>query len=417
MLRDARRRRAGAEERRLRQGRHARAVARQFLLLGRAPESSSLTIRATDGGKQLGVVSAPLASAVWDRDSKKDLPAPTWLDLSDGAGRVRAQLIVLKAPPAGAPHELKVLVGTWNVGNEPPPADLTSWLQCGQGRPKGGSRTPSRRNSMEELAAAGGGLPAPPSKDDDEGSSSSKASSAKLPPVAPRDVADAAGADSDDSETDAEPESSVSETGGKKGKKGKKAKKEKKPQPPPPVPNPESGVAPKKFGTYDMVVVGCQEGDYDPRDGFDKCEDDWVACLANTLGDSYSLHCKNTLGQMRICAFVRADVAPAVHHWLKSTEATGLGHIMNNKGGVGVSCRVWDTSVCFINSHLAAHDDMRKRRDDDFRRDCRRVQVRREARVHRGVPPPGLDGGPELPVRMGSRTGRRDQAQAHRGAL
>ena len=100
-----------------------------------------------------------------------------------------------------------------------------------------------------------------------------------------------------------------------------------------------------------MVVVGCQEGDYDPRDGFDKCEDDWVACLANTLGDSYSLHCKNALGQMRICAFVRADVAPAVHHWLKSTEATGLGHIMNNKGGVGVSCRVWDTSVCFINSH------------------------------------------------------------------
>ena len=48
------------------------------------PESSSLTIRATDGGKQLGVVSAPLASAVWNRDSKKDLPAPTWLDLSDG---------------------------------------------------------------------------------------------------------------------------------------------------------------------------------------------------------------------------------------------------------------------------------------------------------------------------------------------
>ena len=123
------------------------------------PESSSLTIRATDGGKQLGVVSAPLASAVWDRDSKKDLPAPTWLDLSDGAGRVRAQLIVLKAPPAGAPHELKVLVGTWNVGNEPPPADLTSWLQCGQGRPKGGSRPPSRRNSTDDLAAAAGGPP------------------------------------------------------------------------------------------------------------------------------------------------------------------------------------------------------------------------------------------------------------------
>ena len=36
-------------------------------------------------------------------------------------------------------------------------------------------------------------------------------------------------------------------------------------------------------------------------------------------------------------------------------------YIMNNKGGVGISCRVWDT-VCFINSYLAAHDDMHKRR-------------------------------------------------------
>ena len=37
VLRDARRRRPGAEEHRLRQGRHASALARQFLLLGRAP--------------------------------------------------------------------------------------------------------------------------------------------------------------------------------------------------------------------------------------------------------------------------------------------------------------------------------------------------------------------------------------------
>ena len=75
------------------------------------------------------------------------------------------------------------------------------------------------RLEMEELAAAGGNLPAPPSKDDDDASASSKASSAKLPPVAPRDVADAVGVDSDDSETDADPSND-----------GKKAKKKKKKQ-------------------------------------------------------------------------------------------------------------------------------------------------------------------------------------------
>ena len=75
---------------------------------------------------------------------------------------------------------------------------------------------------------------------------------------------------------------------------------------------------------------------------------------------------KNTLGQMRVAAFVRADVAPTVHFWQTSTEATGIGHVLANKGGVGISCRVWDTSLCFMNSHLAAHDDMYQRRNDDF---------------------------------------------------
>ena len=31
-----------------------------------------------------------------------------------------------------------------------------------------------------------------------------------------------------------------------------------------------------------------------------------------------------------------------------------------------MACRVWDTSLCFLNSHLAAHDDMCARRNDDF---------------------------------------------------
>lgn len=113
-------------------------------------------------------------------------------------------------------------------------------------------------------------------------------------------------------------------------------------------------------------MVGCQEGDYKERAPHESCEDDWFAGIAATLGDSYVMHCKNSLGQMRVAAFVRADVAPAVHHWQKSTEATGIGHVLSNKGGVGIACKVWDTSLCFMNSHLAAHDDMYARRNDDF---------------------------------------------------
>jgi len=132
------------------------------------------------------------------------------------------------------------------------------------------------------------------------------------------------------------------------------------------VPSPDNECVPTRWGKYDMVVVGCQEGDYKERKEFESCEDDWIAGIAATIGDSYVLHRRNTLGQMRVAAFVRADIQAAVHRWVSSTEATGLGHVLSNKGGVGVVCRVWDTQVCFINSHLAAHDDMTARRNDDF---------------------------------------------------
>jgi len=40
----------------------------------------------------------------------------------------------IQAPPKESPgRKLNVLIGTWNVGNEPPPADLTEWLDVGRG--------------------------------------------------------------------------------------------------------------------------------------------------------------------------------------------------------------------------------------------------------------------------------------------
>jgi hypothetical protein len=275
----------------------------------------------------------PLKPFAWSRASGKRMPEPAEFAIpGSGGGRVRMQLVCVQAPSAHDSPKLELLVGTWNVGNEPPPPDLRAWLDVGAvdrpAMPPPPPDRPSELASKEDDPDADGNRNAPVSK-----------GATKTPP----------------------------KSAGKAEKAIKKANEKLYQQPPPPdVSYDDYGISPSKFGTFDMVVVGCQEGDYVSRQGFKDCESDWLACLAGTLGDSYVLLHKHSLGQMRVACFVRADVAPAAHRWRSSTEATGIGHVLSNKGGVGVSCRVWDTSLCFINSHLAAHDDMERRRNDDF---------------------------------------------------
>ena len=267
----------------------------------------------------------PLAPFAWSRGGGARMPAPADHAIpGSGGGRLRMQLVCVQAPSAHDAPKLEVLVGTWNVGNEPPPPDLRAWLDVG---------------AVDRPA-----MPPPP-------------------PERPQDATKSG--DDPDGDGDATPRPGAKTS--KTPNKNKKINERLYAQPSPPdVRHEEQGVSPSTFGAFHMVVVGCQEGDYAPRAGFKDCESDWLACLAGTLGDSYVLLSKHALGQMRVAAFARADVAPATHRWRSSTEATGIGHVLSNKGGVGVSCRVWDTSLCFINSHLAAHDDMERRRNDDF---------------------------------------------------
>ena len=46
--------------------------------------------------------------------------------------------------------------------------------------------------------------------------------------------------------------------------------------------------------------------------------------------------------------------------------ATGVGGVMGNKGGVGISFKLYETSLCFVGSHLAAHQNKIENRNDDY---------------------------------------------------
>lgn len=46
---------------------------------------------------------------------------------------------------------------------------------------------------------------------------------------------------------------------------------------------------------------------------------------------------------------------------------TGLGGTAGNKGGVAMRFTYYNSSICFVCSHFAAHQNQIKQRNDDFR--------------------------------------------------
>jgi Endonuclease/Exonuclease/phosphatase family 2/C2 domain/CAP-Gly domain len=114
-----------------------------------------------------------------------------------------------------------------------------------------------------------------------------------------------------------------------------------------------------------VIAVGVQECKYEPRAPFDTCEQDWVHTIMNAIGDSYVLVEVNRLMEMRLHVFVHRSMVRHITSVDKHREATGIGGVVGNKGGVAISITLNDTSICFVNSHLAAHQDKTFKRNAD----------------------------------------------------
>ena len=62
-------------------------------------------------------------------------------------------------------------------------------------------------------------------------------------------------------------------------------------------------------------------------------------------------------GPMRLCVFVRKAIIHEVTDVQQDSEYTGILHVGFNKGGLGISLNVGGTSLCFVSNHLAAHQE------------------------------------------------------------
>ncbi|CAB1100768.1 unnamed protein product [Ectocarpus sp. CCAP 1310/34] len=115
---------------------------------------------------------------------------------------------------------------------------------------------------------------------------------------------------------------------------------------------------------------------------------EWESLLKETLGDSYEMLCAHGLQVGAACwfspkfstpiqrathnaVFAHRGIIPLLRNVRSSAVATGLSlgapsTTLGNKGGVGISFSIGATSCVFVNSHLAAHQNNVRERNDHF---------------------------------------------------
>ncbi|KAI8816093.1 Sac phosphatase domain-containing protein [Fimicolochytrium jonesii] len=125
-----------------------------------------------------------------------------------------------------------------------------------------------------------------------------------------------------------------------------------------------------------LVAIGVQElieltpGQYISADT-NKLRLEWEATFMRAINDrpggvSYVLLRSLHLVALGVFVFVRADSVNLVRHVESSVKKTGLGGMAANKGGIGISFSVNDTSVALVTAHLAAGQTAIDDRNKDY---------------------------------------------------
>lgn len=119
-------------------------------------------------------------------------------------------------------------------------------------------------------------------------------------------------------------------------------------------------------GNMDLIVVAAQECNYKPKSAEEiTVNEHWYKCIESLLPD-YTLLVKKGMWTMRICVLVRKSIKEHVKDVVVSSEATGVGSVGGNKGGVAVGLTAFGTRLLFVGSHLAAHLEEVDKRNSDF---------------------------------------------------
>lgn len=94
---------------------------------------------------------------------------------------------------------------------------------------------------------------------------------------------------------------------------------------------------------------------------------DKIAECLDTTRTKYTLIMEKALVGLLICVYVKDELLPHVTDVRATSLGVGLMGMMGNKGGVAVRLSLYDSSLCFVCAHLAAHRENIAGRNSDFK--------------------------------------------------
>lgn len=99
----------------------------------------------------------------------------------------------------------------------------------------------------------------------------------------------------------------------------------------------------------------------------------WEEKIERTLKQQFSLVASRHLVGISLSVYVRRNLYAEVSNVEAETVGVGIMGVGGNKGAVGIRFNLYNSSICLINSHLAAHQHNSAGRNSDFLNICARL--------------------------------------------